>query len=59
MPRVIFKLNNGDYINVVANQIDVRDNFVCAWEEEYLVAMVKEEMVVSCHLSEKEGVKNG
>jgi hypothetical protein len=56
MTRAIFKLNNGDFINVPADQIDVRDHWICAWDGESLVAIVKAEIVDSCHLSkQKEG----
>lgn len=57
--RAIFKLSNGDYINIPADSIDVRDNFICAWNGDNLVAIAKTELVDSCHLSEKECGNNG
>jgi hypothetical protein len=57
MPRAIFKLNNGDFINVPADAIDVRENWICAWDGEDIVAIVKEGIVDSCHLSKQKEEK--
>jgi hypothetical protein len=51
--RAIFKLTNGEFINVPADQIDIRDNWVCAWDGENIVAIVKIDIVASCHLSKQ------
>lgn len=57
MPRAIFKLSNGDFINVPADAIDVRENWICAWDGEDIVAIVKEGIVDSCHLSKQKEEK--
>ena len=57
MPRAIIKLNNGDYINVPADALDVRDNWICAWEGQDIVAIVKADLVDSCHLSKQKEEK--
>ena len=51
--RAVFKFSNGDYLNAEADQIDVRDKWILAWNGESLVAIVKADVLDSCHLSEK------
>ena len=53
MTRAIIKLNNGDYINVSADAIGGRENWICAWDGQDLVAIVKADLVDSCHLSKQ------
>ena len=57
MARAIIKLNNGDYINVPADQIDIGDKWIGAWDGESLVAIVKADLVDSCHLSKQKEEK--
>lgn len=59
MSRVIIKLNSGEYINIPAEQIDIREDWICAWNGEDLVAIAKAALVDSCHLIEKEVIHNG
>lgn len=54
MPRAIFKLSNGDFINIPADQIDIREDWICAWNGEDIVAIAKADIVDSCHLSKSE-----
>ena len=52
MTRVIVKFKNGDHINIAADCIDFRDTFIMAWNGDALVAIVAENEIVSCHISE-------
>lgn len=51
--RAIIKLNDNTYINIPANYIATQDGFVKVWLGEDLVAMVRQDEVISCHLSGK------
>lgn len=53
--RAIIKLNDNTYINIPANYIATQDGFVKVWLGEDLVAMVRQDEVISCHLSGKKG----
>ena len=57
MKRAVFKLKGGEYINVVADQIDVNGEWVSAWNGESLVAIAKTDIVETCRLSEEGEVK--
>ena len=52
MKRAVFKLKDGEYINVPADQIDVRNEWICAWSGEDIVAIAKAEIVDLCRLTE-------
>ena len=52
MKRAVFKISGGEYINVKADQIDVREGWVCAWNGENIVAIAKAELVEICKLTE-------
>ena len=53
MSRCIIKFANGEYINLPADCIDIRDGWVMAWKGDYIVAIVKAEEVLACYISEK------
>ena len=57
--RAVFKFNNGEYLNVPADSIDIRDGWVGAWNGESLVAIAKADVLDSCHLSDKKEDQNG
>lgn len=57
--RAVFKFSNEDYLNVEADQIDVRDKWICAWNGEDIVAIAKTEIVDACYLTEKKEDQNG
>ena len=50
---VVVKFKNGEYLNLPADCIDLRDGWFFAWCGDYIVAIVRADEVVSCHLSEK------
>ena len=52
MKRAVFKLKGGEYINCPADQIDVRNEWICAWNKEDIVAIAKAEIVEVCRLAE-------
>ena len=52
MKRAVFKLKDGEYINVPADPIDVRNEWICAWNGEDIVAIAKAEIVDLCRLTE-------
>lgn len=55
--RAVFKFSNGDYLNVPADQIDVRNEWILAWNGEDIVAIAKVDVVDICYLSEKKEEK--
>lgn len=55
MSRVIIKFKDGEYLNIPGGCIDLREGWVFAWHGEYVVAIVKAEEIISCHISEKRG----
>ncbi len=55
MAKVIIKFKNGEFINIPADCIDIRDGWIMAWRGEFIVTIVKAEEVIICYLSEKKG----
>ena len=53
MTRVIIRFKDGEHMNIPADCIDIRDGWILAWRGDYIVAIVKAEEIISCHLSEK------
>jgi hypothetical protein len=53
--KVIIKFKNGEFLNLPADCIDIRDGWIMAWKGEFIVAMAKAEEVITCYLSEKKG----
>lgn len=53
MTRVIIRFKDGEHMNIPADCIDMRDGWIFAWKGEFIVAIVKAEEIISCHLSEK------
>ena len=53
MSRCIIKLKDGEYINIPADCIDLRDGWLYAWSGDYIVLIVNAEQVLACYLSEK------
>lgn len=51
--RFVAQLNDGSYMNVPADRMDVEDNFLRAWLGGHLIAIVDTSAVISAHLSEK------
>jgi hypothetical protein len=53
MTRVIIRFKDGEHMNIPADCIDIRDGWIFAWKGDFIVAIVKADEVISCHLSEK------
>ena len=53
MTRVIIRFKDGQHLNLPADCIDIRDQWVIAWNGEAIVVMAKVEGVDVCYLSEK------
>lgn len=53
---VVVKFKNGEYLNLPADCIDLRDGWFFAWCGDYIVAIVRADEVIECHLGEKKGV---
>lgn len=51
--RVIIRFKDGEHLNIPADCIDLRDEWVIAWNGESIVAIVKAEEVNVCYISEK------
>lgn len=52
MKRAVFKLKDGEFINVPANAIDRQDEWIVAWQDKQVVAIAKAEIVDLCRLTE-------
>ena len=53
MKRITILLNGGEYINIPADKMEVRENELRAWNGGELVAYVDTSAVICAHLSEK------
>lgn len=53
MPRVIIRFKDGEYLNLPADCIDLREGWFFAWRGEFIVVMAKAEEVITCYISEK------
>ena len=53
MTRCLIKFTNGEYINIQADCIDLREGWIYAWRGDYIVAIVKADEVSACYISEK------
>ena len=53
MTRVVIRFKDGEHLNVPADCIDIREGWIFAWKGDLIVAIVKADEVISCHLSEK------
>ena len=53
MTRFVVQLNDGGYMNVPADRMDVEDHFLRAWMGGQLIAIVDTSAVISAHISEK------
>lgn len=53
MSRCIIKFKNGEHVNISADCIDLRDDWIFAWKGDYIVVIVRAEEVVACYISEK------
>lgn len=53
MTRCIIKFKDGEHINIPADCIDIRDEWIIAWNGECIVVVAKASEVNVCYLSEK------
>ena len=53
MTRVIIKFKDGEYLNIPADCIDIRDGWVLAWKGDFIVVIAKSDEVNVCYISEK------
>ena len=53
MTRLIVSLRDETTINIPADAIDIREGWIMAWRGDFVVAMVKEDEVKLCYLSEQ------
>lgn len=53
MKRCVVKCKDGEFLNLNADCIDIRDGCVLAWCGEALILVVKVDEIISVHLSEK------
>ena len=53
MKRFNAVMNDGSYINVPADRMELRDCSIMAWNADQLMAVVEITAVISAHLSEK------
>lgn len=53
MAKVIIKFKNSEHINIPADCIELRDEWIYAWRGDYIVVIVRAEEVIACYISEK------
>ena len=53
MKRVVFKFKDGDGMNIQGDYIDMRDEFIYVYNGDYIVAIVRHEIVNIVCISEK------
>lgn len=53
MKRVIIRFKDGEHLNIPADCIDIREGWIVAWKDDYIVVIAKAEEIISCHISEK------
>jgi hypothetical protein len=53
MKMVVFQFANGDGMKIPGDCIDMQDEFIFAWNGEYVAAMVRRDIVNAVCISEK------
>ena len=53
MNRFVVLLNDGSHMNVPADRMELKENFLFAWMGAELIAMVDISAVICAHMSEK------
>lgn len=53
MNRFIVQLNDGGFMNIPADRMELKENFLFAWRGTELIAMVDISAVICAHMSEK------
>lgn len=53
MTRFIAQLNDGSYINILADKMKMEDNMILAYQDGCLVALADVSIILSAHLSER------
>ena len=53
MNRFIVQLNDGGVMNIPADRMELKENFLFAWRGTELIAMVDISAVICAHMSEK------
>lgn len=51
--RFIVQFNDGEHMNVPADRMELKENFLFAWRGTELIAMVDISAVICAHMSEK------
>ncbi len=51
MKKVVIKMKDGDYVNILADELQFEKSNIIAKNEGKVVAVVKAKEIVSCYLS--------
>lgn len=54
MNRFIVQLNDGGFMNIPADRMELKENFLFAWRGTELIAMVDISAVICAHMSQSE-----
>ena len=54
MNRFVVLLNDGSHMNVPADRMELKENFLFAWRGAELIAMVDISAVICAHMSQSE-----
>lgn len=52
MSKVVIKFKNGDFINIEADTIEIKNSDIVCSKYGKIVAVAKTKEIISCHLSE-------
>lgn len=53
MKRAVIRFKDGSYINIPAEGLEIHKNTIMVWKDAYIVAIVKTNEIISCHISEQ------
>lgn len=53
MKRVVIKFKDGDHMNIQGDYIDMKDEFIYVYNGDYIVAIVRHDIVNIVCISEK------
>ena len=52
MKKVVIRFKDGEYINVIADYIEMNGKDVVVWNDDDIVAITNTKEIISCHMSE-------
>ena len=53
MSRLVVRFSDGTHVNLPADYIDIREEWIIAWKGDFITFAAKASLVDVCYLSEK------